>query len=119
MPGDEYASTGGGSLKLKGVNRSSKITKKKKKKRPKSPESPEAATQSTKHADEDRVEEASKPENNAVAQRGADEQPPVEDDISAHDRGKTEAELRHEERRRRRVWLNRFCRWLTDFLFCS
>ncbi len=109
MPGDEYASTGGGSLKLKGVNPSSKITKKKKK-RPKSSESPEAATQSTKHADEARAEEASKPENNAVAHRGADEQPPVKDDISTHDRGKTEAELRHEERRRRRVWLIGFYR---------
>jgi len=108
MPDDEYASTGGGSLKLKGVNPSSKITKKKKK-RPKSPESPEPATQSTKQTDEDWVEEASKPENNAVAQRGANAQPPVEDDTSAHDRGKTEAELRHEERRRRRVWLDRFC----------
>lgn len=109
MPGDEYASTGGGSLKLKGVNPSSKITKKRKK-RPKSPESPARATQSTKQTDDDQVAEASKSENNAVAQRGADAQPPVEDVVSAHNIGKTEAELRHEERRRRRVWLNRFGR---------
>ncbi len=109
MPGDEYASTGGGSLKLKGVNPSSKITKKKKK-RPKSPESLEPTIQSTKQTDEDRAEKASKPASSAVALRGADAQPPVEDDTSPHNVGKTEAELRHEERRRRRVRLERSCR---------
>lgn len=112
MPGDDYASTGGGSLKLKGVNASSKIAKKKKKKRPKSPESSERAIQSTKQTDEDQAGGASKTGNNAVAQRDADAQSPIEDDVSAHNRGKTEAELRHEERRRRRVWLNRFCRYI-------
>lgn len=106
MAGDEYASTGGGSLKLKGVNPSSKITKKKKK-RPKSPKSPEPTTQSTKQTDENQAEEAPIPDDSTVAQRGADARPAVEDDVPAHNIGKTEAELRHEERRRRRVRLGR------------
>ena len=109
MPTDEYASAAGGSLKLKGVNSSSKITKKKKK-RPKSPDNtaysnPEAPTQTSRQEDGDPAEEASRAENDKRVERESDGQPAMENEVVAPNRGKTEAELRHEERRRRRVRL--------------
>lgn len=106
MPGDEYASATGGSLKLKGVNSSSKITKKKKK-RPKSPkESPERTEQRSKSEDRSKpAEEDREVESDALAQQDSNAQNEVEDDTALRNRGKTEAEIRHEERRRRRVGL--------------
>ena len=109
MPTDEYASAGGGSLKLKGVNSSSKIAKKKKK-RPKSDENtpssnPEALRQTSRQEDGDPAEEASRAENDKKVERESDAQPGMENEVLAPGRGKTEAELRHGERRRRRVWL--------------
>ena len=109
MPTDEYVSAAGGSLKLKGVNSSSKITKKKKK-RPNSPDNtasskPEAPTQTSRQEDGDPEDEASRRETDAIIERESDVQPGMENEVVAPNRGKTEAELRHEERRRRRVWL--------------
>ncbi|KAL8995841.1 MAG: hypothetical protein Q9169_004493 [Polycauliona sp. 2 TL-2023] len=104
MPSSDYASVAGGGLRLKGVDPSSKI-KKTKKKRPKPAEhssdpttsGPKSKPQESEVADPDRTSnEKSKPEDQTQDQDYHDEsiQPRA---------GKTEAEIRHEERRRRRL----------------
>ena len=118
MPTDEYASAAGGSLKLKGVNSSSKVTKKKKK-RPKSPEqtlsaNPDPNAQPSKHNEEHPAEEAEKAEKDTVVQREEGGRSGADEEMVARNRGKTDAELRHEERRRRRVWHKRFCHGQTN-----
>ena len=106
MPGDEYASAGGGSLKLKGVSGSSKISKKKK--RPKAPEqstssTPDTAARGSKRDDEQPTEENLKAGQDVIALREEREDAYEGEEIGSISRGKTEAELRHEERRRKRV----------------
>lgn len=104
MPADDYTAAVSGGLKLKNVSSSSKVSKSHKKKRPK-PSQPESSA------------DAEKPEA-GVNDHGGDgkvdgddgtvdkiEQLVPEDSaaISPLRTGKTEAELRHEERRRKRV----------------
>lgn len=105
MPADDYTAAVSGGLKLKNVSSSSKVSKSHKKKRPKSsqPES-SANVDAEKPTDEkeddgedvkaDRDDDAID-KSKQVLEDGA---PP-----SSPRAGKTEAELRHEERRRKRV----------------
>ena len=111
MPADEYASATGGSLKLKGVNPSSKVSKShKKKKKPKAekPSSSSNLDDSTENGLDDPLKTNAESEivDEGVLARAKSEKP-VEEDLEAEDSvrgsGKTEAELRHEEHRRRRV----------------
>ena len=112
MPADEYATATGGSLKLKGVNPSSKISKShKKKKKPKAekPSSSSNLEESNENGPDDPLKnvdgEPETVDEDALARVKAEKQieEDLEAEISARGRGKTEAELRHEEHRRRRV----------------
>ena len=105
MPADDYTAAVSGGLKLKNVSSSSKVSKAHKKKRPK-PSQPESSANA----------DAEKPETGAN-DHGGDGQVDQDDGtvdkseqmlkdsaaISPPLAGKTEAELRHEERRRKRV----------------
>lgn len=103
MPTSEYTSAAGGSLRLKGVDPSSKITKHKKK-RPKPSSDPTTSVPKSEKLqepedanpdlDRDRNEKSSKAGDQDQDRRDGEEGPRG---------GKTEAEIRHEERRRRRV----------------
>ena len=112
MPADEYATATGGSLKLKGVNPSSKVSKshKKKKKKPKAeePSSSSNLEESTENGLDDSLKTIREPETadeDALAREKSEKmiEEDLEAEISARASGKTEAELRHEEHRRRRV----------------
>ena len=112
MPADEYATATGGSLKLKGVNPSSKVSKPhKKKKKPKAKKSSSNSNleENTENGPDDPLKtvdgEPETVDEDALARAKAENQieEDLEAEISARGRGKTEAELRHEERRRRRV----------------
>ena len=111
MPADEYVTATGGSLKLKGVNPSSKISKShKKKKKPKAekPSSSSNLDESTEDGLDGSLENIGKPEidgEDALARTKSEKriEEDLEAEISARASGKTEAELRHEEHRRRRV----------------
>ncbi|CAF9903238.1 MAG: hypothetical protein HETSPECPRED_000171 [Heterodermia speciosa] len=113
MPADEYATATAGSLKLKGVNPSSKVSKshkKKKKKKPKAekPSSSSNLEESTEHGLDDPLKAIGDPETveeDALARTESEKQieEELEAEITARGRGKTEAELRHEEHRRRRL----------------
>ena len=105
MPADDYTAAVSGGLKLKNATSSSKVSKSHKKKRPKSsqPES-SANANAEKSIDErkDDVEHVKADQDDdaidkskQVLEDGAATSPPRA--------GKTEAELRHEERRRKRV----------------
>ena len=109
MPAEEYNAAVSGGLKLKGVNSSSKVSKTKKKKA-----KPESKTTDLKRL----KDETLKPADDAEADdaiRKASFKKGVEDNDDSTERneeamlpplqraGKTEAELRHEERRRKRV----------------
>ncbi|KAI4233905.1 MAG: hypothetical protein L6R40_006937 [Gallowayella cf. fulva] len=108
MPTDDYISVTGGGLRLKGVNPSSKISKHKKKRpkhaeteKPQSPsrnpdiEGPKAKAQELNDDTPDKTV-SRKTESEDLDGREESECP-------VQPRGKTEAELRHEERRRRRL----------------
>ena len=133
MPADDYTAAISGGLKLKGVNSSAKISKSHRKKRPK-PAQPEASS-----ADADNAEES---KDGALRDDGDDVKDERDDAVVEQSRrslgdgkatplsplqaGKTEAELRHEERRRKRVCdflclsqltlLSRWGLWLTFIL---
>ncbi|KAI4113438.1 MAG: hypothetical protein LQ345_005579 [Seirophora villosa] len=106
MPADDYTSAAGGGLRLKGVA-GSKITKHKKK-RPKHPE-PEKRSPSA-NPDAEPHEQVQSGEEQAVSLT-KNSNDTTEDEVAKREefedrsqaRGKTEAELRHEERRRRRL----------------
>ena len=118
MPRDEYTAGAGGALKLKGVSSSSKISKPHKKKRPKPPQPAESSgavlgteKQVEKVAGDDLVGEGNLSNADGSEQREKDE---VDDGKRTGEEdggegvilravGKTEAEKRHEERRRKRV----------------
>ncbi|KAL8864295.1 MAG: hypothetical protein Q9198_009962 [Flavoplaca austrocitrina] len=103
MPSSDYTSAASGGLRLKGVNPSSKITKHKKKR-------PKPAEQSSDPTTSDPNSKSQDP-NHADPNKTPDEKLKLEElhdqdhrDESVSSRaGKTEAELRHEERRRRRL----------------
>ncbi|KAL8692478.1 MAG: hypothetical protein Q9218_002514 [Villophora microphyllina] len=106
MPTDDYTSAAGGGLRLKGVNASSKISKHKKKrskppaeteKGPPKPD-PEALKKSKdRRSDQD---DGYKDDPDKFDRKKVEEEEIAE---AATARGKTQAELQHEERRRRRV----------------
>ena len=116
MPADEYANATAGSLKLKGVNPSSKVSKShKKKKKPKAekPSSSSNIEESTENRLDDPLKAIGEPETveeDALARTESEKQieEELEAEITARGRGKTEAELRHEEHRRRRVGFPQF-----------
>ncbi|MDI1488374.1 MAG: hypothetical protein OHK93_007649 [Ramalina farinacea] len=109
MPSGDYAAVSTGALKLKGVASSSKIVKHKKKKKVKPPPSPDAAKEDEPPSEQSTELQLSKtttddhPEDND-APRNNDSDPHQKDHRPEPQRaGKTEAELRHEERRRKRL----------------
>jgi protein FAM32A len=99
MPGSEYTAVGSG-LKIKGGG----IEKKKKKKKKLDASQPSASKAAGPSNAEDDVEEktSDKPARKNPANEEGDE---IADDYESFKRsgGKTEAELRHEERRKQRV----------------
>lgn len=121
MPHDDYTASTGGSLKLKGVNPASKISKPHKKKRPKPPQPAESsgtalgtAKQAEKEGGDEIVGERYLSKNDGSEQRENEEvdgkslgvgdgRERSEEGVILGAVGKTEAERRHEERRRRRV----------------
>ena len=109
MPSEDYTVVTPGGLKLKGVN-GSKISKSHRKRRKPNPEAPSKDPQEdgvdsdgviAKHNSSIIIAE------NQTAVTKAEEQH-SEKETSNEPSGKTEAELRHEERRRRRVRLQPF-----------
>ena len=105
MPADDYTAAVSGGLKLKGVSSSSKVSKSRKKKRPKAPES-ESITNV--RSDESKDEPTKDGEDATTEQdestRDGSERPLEDVEATTPPQvGKTEAELRHEERRRKRV----------------
>ncbi|KAL9604034.1 MAG: hypothetical protein Q9219_000796 [cf. Caloplaca sp. 3 TL-2023] len=110
MPIDDYTTAAGGSLRLKGV-KGSKITKHKKKwaknpeeaeKQRSPPVDPENETGARSQEPDEPVEEAAARISQVDEDVRGDRDGSEEED-RARPRGKTEAELRHEERRRRRL----------------
>ena len=105
MPSEDYAAASTGALKLKGVDSSSKVGKHKKK-RTKRPPSQDRAKEesSTEQSAEQQLSRGSK-------DQAENEEPSLQDNnlqAAEQDNGpprgfKTEAELRHEERRRKRL----------------
>ncbi|KAL9583425.1 MAG: hypothetical protein Q9212_002711 [Teloschistes hypoglaucus] len=108
MPKDDYSSAASGGLRLKGVNPSSKISKQKKK-RPKAPaEAEKSSAKSEPEASEKPKERSPKDDDDDDDDDGVLERVEVgksgdESGEGAMARGKTPAELQHEERRRRRL----------------
>ena len=104
MPADDYTAAVSGGLKLKGVSSSSKVSKSRKKKRPKAPES----ESTTNVRSEELKDEPTKDGEDATTEQDEStmdggERPLENVEATTPQVGKTEAELRHEERRRKRV----------------
>ena len=107
MPSDDYSAAVSGGLKLKGVNPSSKVSKHKKKK-PKPAQS--AASETAEESKNSASAEGLKPDGEdpeATTRRSLDGSMEKDEEATSPPVrvGKTEAELRHEERRRKRVGL--------------
>ncbi|KAL8731405.1 MAG: hypothetical protein Q9181_004321 [Wetmoreana brouardii] len=103
MPADDYASAAGGGLRLKGVNPSSKISKHKKK-RPKPQPDPEKGSSSiNSDADASKVSQKPKEDDGGRERLDGDNSAREDDEEASITRGKTQVELQHEERRRRRL----------------
>ena len=105
MPSDDYSAAVSGGLKLKGVNSSSKVSKHKKKK-PKPAQSADSET--AEKAKNSASAEGLKPDgedSEAITRRSQDGSIEKDEEVTSPPArvGKTEAELRHEERRRKRV----------------
>ncbi|KAI4269856.1 MAG: hypothetical protein LQ337_007042 [Flavoplaca oasis] len=104
MPSSDYTSAASGGLRLKGVNPSSKITKHKKKR-------PKPAEQSSDPTTSDPKSKSQDPNHDNLDKTPAEKlkveeihnQDHRDEDVLPRPAGKTEAELRHEERRRRRL----------------
>lgn len=117
MPHDDYTASTGGALKLKGVGSASKISKPHKKKRPKPSQPAEFSDralgteeQAEKVVEDESVGERSLSMKDRSEQRKNDEvdgmrmgEEDVKEGVILRTVGKTEAERRHEERRRKRV----------------
>ncbi|KAL8942581.1 MAG: hypothetical protein Q9216_001563 [Gyalolechia sp. 2 TL-2023] len=105
MPADDYTAVAGGGLRLKGVT-GSKVTKHKKK-RPKNPEAEKRSPSAHEDAEPSKNQEHEQSKDkrltntSQVDENAPDDRETFED--RSQPRGKTEAELRHEERRRRRL----------------
>ena len=105
MPGDEYSTAISGGLKLKGVNSSSKISKHKKKK-PKPEANPTEDSERSKDESSKIADEAEDPTKESPSRLNPEEDIPSKKEDATpppEQSRKTEAELRHEERRRKRV----------------
>ncbi|KAL8709584.1 MAG: hypothetical protein Q9220_005676 [cf. Caloplaca sp. 1 TL-2023] len=109
MPTDDYTFAAGGGLRLKGVSSSAKISKHKKKRPPKQPETEQRKLPST-NPDTETTKSLEQAQWSDEPERSRDEKLDPEDTTNTQTpatppqpRGKTEAELRHEERRRRRL----------------
>lgn len=117
MPHDEYTTSSGGALKLKGVTSASKISKphKKKRKPPQRAEFSDAALGVGKEAEKevgDKIAGERSPskkdgseqrEDDEVDRKSTGEGDDGGEGVILTAVGKTEAEKRHEERRRKRV----------------
>ena len=105
MPSEDYASVSSGALRLKGVSTSSKIHKHKKKR----PKTSINATTGAAHEDgpdkmkDQIVHKGILEENPPQVQTDSSDQDKATEELEAMKQGKTEAELRHEERRRKRL----------------
>lgn len=110
MPADDYSAAVSGGLKLKGVDSTSKVSKHRKKKPkpetdPSSSEKPKDGTSIEKedldpeNASTDDINANLEETTPSSGERVEDATPPPPPPRA----GKTEAELRHEERRRKRV----------------
>lgn len=110
MPSDDYSAAVSGGLKLKGVNPSSKVSKhKKKKQKP----AQSAASETAEEAKNSASAEGVKPDgedSEAITRKSRDGSMERDEEPTSPPArvGKTEAELRHEERRRKRVGLPRY-----------
>ncbi len=108
MPAEDYKSVTSGTLKLKGVQ-DSKISKKKKK-RPKPPEhstSNQDSAGTPLEAGDDLSTGQQELEGRSSLEKQESEKDAGDaesDETPLHGRAKTEAEIRHDERRRKRVW---------------
>ena len=116
MPADDYTAAVSGGLKLKSANPSSKISKSHKKKRPKPSQPADASADKSKNGTADDGEDIKDERDDAVidkSEQAVDEGAAI---MSPPRAGKTEAELRHEEHRRKRVCLfPQFALYLTVF----
>ena len=109
MPADDYTAAVSGGLKLKNVSSSSKVSKSHRKKRPKSSQ-PESSANANANTNTEKSIDKAKDDGEHVKidqDAGAiDKGNGVSEDgqaLSPPRSGKTEAELRHEERRRKMV----------------
>ena len=107
MPAEDYKPVTSGTLKLKGIQ-DSKISKKKK--RPK-PSQHSTSNQDSASIPQEAGDELSTAKQELETSSGLEKQESERDagdikreEMSLHGRAKTEAEIRHEERRRKRVW---------------
>ncbi|KAL8972071.1 MAG: hypothetical protein Q9183_000743 [Haloplaca sp. 2 TL-2023] len=101
MPTDDYSSAAGGGLRLKGVNPSSRVSKHKKKRpKPSAEAKQESPSQNLEAGSSKKIDEKALDAQDKVQ---ADEEIVEEERGAAQTRGKTLAEIQHEERRRRRL----------------
>lgn len=106
MPADDYTAAISGGLKLKGVNSSGKVSKHHKKQRPKhsQPEfSVDASAEKSKDRAIDDGEHIKDEQEDATIGKSKQSFEDGEATTSPPPAGKTEAELRHEEHRRKRA----------------
>ncbi|KAF2102403.1 DUF1754-domain-containing protein [Rhizodiscina lignyota] len=106
-PSSEYTSVGGGPLKLKGGVDIDKKRKKKKKPKPESDKTIDGEAAASKKSTQEMLAEEDKDVATMAETEKTEEDDPqlseeLRKDLIAH-RGKTEAERRHEERRRKRL----------------
>ena len=105
MPSDDYSVAVSGGLKLKGVNPSSKVSKHKKKK-PKPPQPAASYAEGAKEGTSAEKQDPDIEDSDAITKQYSGEDRSMkkgDEATSPAQAGKTEAELRHEERRRKRV----------------
>ena len=105
MGTEDYTAVTGGSLKLKGVKGSRIEKQKKKKKRTKDAESTNTSkdTDRTSNVEESKEVEAGNSREAALRKALNEELANPQDEEGSQGVGKTEAERRHEERKRKRV----------------
>ena len=105
MPADDYTAAVSGGLKLKNISSSSKVSKSHKKKRPKPSQAESSANVNTEKPTDERKDDGEDVKVDRDDDAIDKSEQVLEDGaaISPPRAGKTEAELRHEERRRKRV----------------
>ena len=107
MPADDYTAAVSGGLKLKSLNSSSKVSKSHKKRRPKPAQPGSSANASAEKSKDGAIDDGEdvKDERDDATIDQSEPAPKDGEAISLPRAGKTDAELRHEERRRKRVRL--------------